>query len=246
VRLSIVVPAYNEEARIERTLARLHEYYSAQDYAYNILIVSDGSTDRTVQIATEFASKHPQFRVIECPINRGKGAVVREGMLAADGDFILFCDADLATPQEETEKLLPIVLAGKDIAIGSRPLKESKLEIRQPWYREMLGRSFNGAVQLLAVRGIADTQCGFKLFKRDVAHDIFRRCRINGFSFDLEVLMIARDLNYSIAEIPIRWMHQEGSKVRVLRDGLRMLRDLVMLRLKGRGNRIKLRDDLAP
>lgn len=164
--LSVVVPAYNEEERLPRTLARLAEYYGAQEYPWDVLVVSDGSTDRTEAIVEEFAKTHAGFRLFASRPNRGKGYVVREGILAAKGDLVLFCDADLATPQEETEKLLDHIRQGADIAIGSRPLAESKLEKHQPWYREFLGRAFNKVVQLLAVRGIDDTQCGFKLFTR--------------------------------------------------------------------------------
>ena len=240
-RLSVVVPAYNEEDRIQRTLERLFEYYEAQDYDYDVVVVSDGSTDRTNAIVSSFASTHPKFSLLESQPNHGKGFVVRTGMLQATGDYVLFCDADLATPQEETEKLLPRNLAGCDITIGSRPLRESSLEIRQPWFREMLGRTFNGVVQLLAIKGIADTQCGFKIFTQKAAKDIFSRCKLDGFGFDLEALMIAKDLGYKIEEIPIRWMHQEGSKVRVLRDGTRMVLDLVKLRLKGKRARLEPR-----
>jgi dolichyl-phosphate beta-glucosyltransferase len=159
-------------------------------------------------------------------------------MLAATGDLVLFCDADLATPQEETEKLLRAMEAGADVAIGSRPMADSSLEIRQPWHREMLGRIFNRAVQLLAVKGIDDTQCGFKIFTRKAAQDVFKRCKLNGFSFDFEALLVARDLGYKIAEVPIRWRHQEGSKVVLMRDGPRMLRDLVKLRMKSKKARL--------
>lgn len=241
MRLSVVVPAYNEELRIQRTLERLAEYYDAQEYDYDVAIISDGSTDRTNVIVEEFAASHPKFTLVKSEPNQGKGSVVRLGMLRASGDYVLFCDADLATPQEETEKLLPRVMQGTDIAIGSRPLRESSLEVRQPWIREMLGRTFNGVVQMLAIRGIADTQCGFKIFSQVAAQDVFKRCKLNGFSFDLEALMVARDLGYTIEEIPIRWMHQEGSKVRVLRDGTRMVLDLVKLRLKGMRARLEPR-----
>lgn len=236
--LSVVVPAYNEEERLPRTLLRLYEYYEAQDYDYNVVVVSDGSSDRTGEIVNEFAKSHPYFALLEYQPNRGKGYAVRKGMLSAVGDLILFCDADLATPQEETEKLLKRVRDGADIAIGSRPLQDSKLEKRQPFLREMLGRAFNFAVQTLAVRGIDDTQCGFKMFKRSVAQDVFTRCKLDGFSFDFEALMIARDLGYRTDEVPIRWSHQEGSKVVLMRDGPRMLRDLVKLRLKGKRARL--------
>ncbi|HEY0868208.1 MAG TPA: dolichyl-phosphate beta-glucosyltransferase [Fimbriimonas sp.] len=240
--LSVVVPAYNEEERLPRTLARLHEYYIAQDYAFDVTIVSDGSKDATGAVVRAFARDHPHFSLLEHHPNRGKGYAVRQGVLAAKGEVVLFCDADLATPQEETEKLLPRIREGADVAIGSRPLRESKLEIRQPWYREMLGRGFNKAVQMLAVRGIDDTQCGFKMFRREAAREIFRRCALDGFSFDIEALMIARDLGYRIDEVPIRWRHQEGSKVSVLRDGAKMLRDLLKLRLRGKRRRLALKD----
>lgn len=220
------------------TLRRLHEYLSAQPYTWSVTVVSDGSRDETEAIVRAFAAEHPGFGVIAYQPNRGKGYAVRRGMLEVEGELLLFSDADLAAPIEEVEKLLPMIEQGYRIAIGSRPLKESRLEVRQPLYRELLGRAFNFAVQTLAVRGIRDTQCGFKLFTRDVARDVFERCKLDGFSFDFEALMIARDLGYTIAEVPIRWSHQEGSKVSLLRDGPRMLRDLIRLRLLGRSKRL--------
>jgi len=240
--LSVVVPAYNEEQRLPRTLARLHEYYEAQDYEYDVIVVSDGSKDRTAQIVNDFAKDHPRFRMIDYSPNRGKGFAVRTGIMAATGEYILFCDADLATPQEETEKLLPHMKAA-EIAIGSRPLRESQLEKHQPLYREMFSRMSNKLIQLLAVRGIKDTQCGFKMFHRNVAHDIFSRCKLNEFGFDFECLMIARDLGYRIDEVPIRWLDQEGSKVVLMRDGPRALRDLVKIRMAGKKRRLSKRED---
>lgn len=237
----MVVPAYNEEDRLPRTLARLHEYYTAAPYPFDVVVVSDGSSDGTNRLVQEFAVDHPAFRLLSYSPNRGKGYAVRMGILGAQGDLVLFCDADLATPQEETEKLLASVEAGADVAIGSRPLRESNLEVRQPLYREFLGRAFNTAVQTLAIRGINDTQCGFKLFRKKAADEIFRRCSLDGFSFDFEALMIARDLGYRIDEVPIRWRHQEGSKVSLVRDGLRMLRDLLKLRLAGKRSRLEVK-----
>jgi dolichyl-phosphate beta-glucosyltransferase len=231
VKLSVVVPSYNEEERIERSIKAMLEYFDAQNYSYEMLVVSDGSSDKTNEIVTEMAKAHPQLKLLGYSPNRGKGYAVRYGMLKAEGEYVLFCDADLATPIEEIEKLWGFVEGEYEVAIGSRPLKESNLLVHQPWYREFLGRSFNMAVQLLAVRGIKDTQCGFKLFKRSASYEIFRLCRLNGFSFDIEVLFIARNLKYKIAEVPIRWAHQEGSKVKVFRDGMRMLRDILWLRV---------------
>ena len=239
--LSVVVPAYNEEERLPRTLDRLKEYYDAQPYDYDVAVVSDGSKDRTADIAHEFARANGRFRLISYPDNQGKGYAVRKGMLEATGDLILFCDADLATPQEETDKLLERMNQGADVAIGSRPLQASNLEVRQPWYREMLGRSFNMAVQTIGIRGIDDTQCGFKMFTAAANRDIFGRCKLNGFGFDFEALMVARDLGYRIDEVPIRWRHQEGSKVVLMRDGPRMLRDLLKLRMMGKTRRLEKR-----
>jgi dolichyl-phosphate beta-glucosyltransferase len=235
----VIVPAYNEEARIASSLTRIVEYYSAQPYTWHVTVISDGSTDRTEAIVQEFAAQHPEITLLSYTQNRGKGYAVRKGMLEVEGELLLFCDADLATPQEETSKLLEHVRAGADVAIGSRPLRESRLERRQPWYRELFGRMANGVVQLLAIRGIKDTQCGFKMFKFAVARDVFRRCTMDGFSFDLEALMIARDLGYRIDEIPIRWSHQEGSKVVLMRDGPRAFRDLIILRFRSRRKRLR-------
>lgn len=235
----MVVPAYNEEERLPRTLARLQEYYEAQDYSFDVIVVSDGSSDRTNEIVHEFSVRYPHFCLMAYQPNQGKGHAVRVGMLAAEGDLVLFCDADLATPQEETSKLLESIHRGADIAIGSRPKRESHLEKRQPIYRELLGRTANKVIQLLAVPGIDDTQCGFKIFKRAVTQDVFSRCKLDGFSFDFEALMIARDLGYKIDEVPIRWAHQEGSKVVLWRDVPRSLRDLVKLRLMGKQRRLQ-------
>jgi len=235
----VIVPAFNEEARIASSLTRIVEYYSGQPYTWHVTVVSDGSTDQTEAIVAGFAAAHPEISLSTYTPNRGKGYAVRKGMLETAGELLLFCDADLATPQEETEKLLSHVRDGADVAIGSRPLRDSRLERRQPWYRELFVRVANGIVQLLAIRGIKDTQCGFKMFKTGVARDVFKRCTMDGFSFDLEALMIARDLGYRIDEVPIRWSHQEGSKVVLMRDGPRALRDLLILRLRSRRKRLR-------
>jgi dolichyl-phosphate beta-glucosyltransferase len=238
IYLTVLIPAFNEDQRIGPTLERVRDYLSAQSYSWHVTVVSDGSTDKTNQIATDVAAKDGRFSLLAYSPNRGKGHAVRVGMLSADSTLILFSDADLAAPIEEIEKLLPAIQKGADIAIGSRPLKDSKLEVRQPLYRELLGRGFNLAVQTLAIRGIADTQCGFKLFRREAAQEVFSRCKLDGFGFDFESLMIARDLGLDIAEVPIRWAHQEGSKVVLMRDGPRMLGDLVQLRMMGKSKRL--------
>jgi dolichyl-phosphate beta-glucosyltransferase len=237
--LAVIVPAYNEEPRIVPTLERLAEYLSAQSYTWKVLVVSDGSSDGTDAIVARFCESHPRFELLAYKPNRGKGYAVRQGMLLAEAELLLFSDADLAAPIEEVEKLLPHVEQGADIAIGSRPLKESRLEKRQPLYREMLGRFANKLIQLFGVRGIHDTQCGFKLFRRDAAKEIFARCKLNGFSFDFEAFMVAQDLGFSIVEVPIRWAHQEGSKVVLWRDAPKALFDLFKLRAMGKKRRLE-------
>lgn len=232
--LAVIVPAFNEESRLGEALEGLLKYYQGQPYTWEITIVSDGSTDSTNQLVSDFAASHPGFRLLAYSPNRGKGYAVRKGMLECEGEILLFCDADLATPQEETEKLLAHIRQGAEVAIGSRPLKESRLEKRQPLYREMLGRAFNLAVRMLAVPGISDTQCGFKMFTCEAAAKVFTRCSLDGFSFDFEAILIARRLGMRIDEVPIRWSHKDGSKVSIMRDGPRMLGDLVRLRLRGK------------
>lgn len=226
--LGVVVPAYNEEPRLGATLRRIREYLEQSSWTWRVVIVSDGSTDATERIAREFADGDNRFEVIAYQPNRGKGHAVRVGMLALDAEWRLLCDADLATPIEEVEKLFA---SGAPVAVGSRALDRSRLEVRQPFYREWAGRAFNKAVQLLGVRGIRDTQCGFKLFRGDVAEQVFSRCRLDGYGYDFEALMLARAFGHEIAEVPVRWRHQEGSKVRLLRDGVKMLWDLLILRL---------------
>ena len=231
--VSVIIPAFNEAARLPLTLAATASYFAARGEAFEILVIDDGSTDATAAVAAEFAARHPEVSLhcLSYGGNRGKGYAVRYGMLRAGGELRLFCDADLSTPAEEYEVVLSAMTAqGAQIGIGSRPLRASHLLVHQPWYREQLGRGFNAAVQLLAVPGIKDTQCGFKVFTAEAAQAVFSRCRVDGFAFDSEALFVARRLGYSIAEVPIRWSHKDGSKVSMVRDGFKMLRDLSRIR----------------
>jgi dolichyl-phosphate beta-glucosyltransferase len=211
-------------------------YLNAQFSEFELIVVDDGSQDRTAEIVSTFASDHAGVRLISYQPNRGKGHAVKVGMLDASGEFILFSDADLATPIEEVETLLRHLEAGAEVAIGSRAVAGSKLAVRQPWYRELAGRSFNLLAQRVAP-GIRDTQCGFKLFRRAAARDIFSRMEEDGFGFDAEALFIAMRLGYRVAEVPVCWVHREGSKVRLVRDSTRMF--LTLLRVGRRHHALR-------
>jgi dolichyl-phosphate beta-glucosyltransferase len=196
-----------------------------------VIVVDDGSTDGTSELAKSFTDRLPNLQVLRHSPNRGKGYAVKRGMLAATGRFRLFSDADLSTPIEELTKLLLPVHGGEaDIAIASRGLPQSELVVRQPWVREMLGRMFNLLVQALATPGIWDTQCGFKLFRGEVADRLFRLQTLEGFAFDVEVLYLARKFGYRIAEVPVRWLNDPNTKVQALRHGWQMVCDTVRVR----------------
>lgn len=229
--LTVVVPAYNEEARVGPSIERVVAYCEAERPDYEVLVVDDGSSDGTVAIARTAAAGNPRVRVLEQERNRGKGAAVRTGMLAAAGRYVLFSDADLATPIEELGKLQAALARGNDIAIASRAMAESDIRTRQHPMRELMGRSFNLMVRLALMGGIKDTQCGFKLFTREAAQDLFGRATVDGFAFDVEILVMARG-RYQIAEVPVVWRHVEESKVSPGIDAARMFLDVLKLRLR--------------
>lgn len=245
--LSIVIPAYNEEQRLPNSLARLEAFAARQAFTIEIVFSDDGSTDGTRALLQSFAAGHSPatrsggaavtVRVLGDSVNRGKGSAVRLGMLAASGEHVLFSDADLSTPLEETALLLEAVRQGADVAIGSRGLRSSRLLVREPWYRELLGRSGNLVIQLVAVPGIKDTQCGFKLFTRRAAQAVFSQSVMDGISFDVEILYLARRMGLRIAEVPISWSYDRQTRIKLLRDSYRMLRDLVLLRARHHGLR---------
>jgi glycosyltransferase involved in cell wall biosynthesis len=237
--VSVVIPAYNEERRLPHTLDRVLEYLHSRDYASEIIVVDDGSSDGTARVAEDFARVHPAVRLIRND-HRGKGYTVRTGMLAAQGHIVLFSDADLSTPIQDIEKLLPWFERGFEIVIGSREGAGAQ-RIKEPFYRHVMGRVFNFIVQLLTVRGIEDTQCGFKAFRDDAARDVFSRLRLYGenaqriqggmvTAFDVEVLFIASKSGYRIKEVPVRWRYGTETKVNPFRDSWRNFRDVLQVR----------------
>jgi glycosyltransferase involved in cell wall biosynthesis len=225
LQLSVVIPAYNEENRLGGTLTAITGYLAGRDV--EVLVVDDGSTDRTVAVAEGIGA--PNVRVIRLDKNRGKGAAVRAGILASTGERVLFSDADLATPIDELRKLEAKLDDGYAIAIGSRALDGADIRVRQSTPRELMGKTFNVLVRALVVGGIKDTQCGFKLFRGDLARELFAGCAIDGFAFDVDILLRARRAGHRIAEVPVVWRHVEQSKVSPARDAARMLWDVVHL-----------------
>jgi glycosyltransferase involved in cell wall biosynthesis len=229
--ISIVVPAYNEERRLPATLDSLLAYLGARDWPWEIVIVNDGSKDGTAAVAAQYAAKNASIRVLENPGNRGKGYSVRHGMLKAKSDWILFTDSDLSAPIEELDKLM--AAAGErnaPVAIGSRALDRGLIEVHQSAFREMAGRIFNLLMRAATGLPFSDTQCGFKLFERVAAQEIFRRQTIERWGFDAELLFIARRLGYKTIEVPVRWSHSEGTKVSMFGDSLNMFLDLLRIR----------------
>jgi dolichyl-phosphate beta-glucosyltransferase len=230
VFLSVVFPVYNKESRIAASLDATVAYLSGKPFAAEIIVVDDGSRDRTAESAGAALAGRVPSRVIRREKNRGKGASVKEGVLAASGEVILFSDDDLSTPIEEFDKLLAALQAGADVAIGSRALPGSDIRVRQRRPRELMGKTFNLLVRLFVLKGYRDTQCGFKAFRRAAAMDLFSRLRTDGFGFDVEVLVLCRELGYRVAEVPIVWSDSRPSRVRFIKGSLGMLKEIIRIR----------------
>ena len=233
--LSIVIPAYNEEKRLPQTLRQVLDWLALGAFSFReVIVVDDGSRDGTARVVEEFAKASACLRLVKDPGNRGKGYAVRHGMLEAKGEWILYTDADLSTPITEIEKLCRAASEkGAKVAIGSRALDRSLVEVHQPALRELSGRAFNLVMRAVTGLSFRDTQCGFKLFRADAAREIFSRQKQEGFSFDVEDLLIAKKLGLRAVEVPVRWANVEGTKVR-LSQGMKSFVDLVKIRMDHR------------
>ena len=235
VELSVVIPSYNEEERLEPGLRQALDYLARRGTSYELLVVDDGSRDRTSELASAFADHG--VRVLRHERNRGKGAAVRTGVLASRGERVLLSDADFSTPITELPKLERLLADGTPLVIGSRGLADSQVRQRQPFYRETMGKIFNRLIRLLGVRGIRDTQCGFKLLAGDVGRSLADELRVDGFAYDVELIWLARRRGYRVAEVGVVWINSPDSRVDPIRSSFSMLRDVVLMRFRRRGSR---------
>jgi len=242
---SIVLPAYNESARIAATLEKILAYSQQRGWKAEIIVVNDGSNDDTAQIVSGDAARHSMLRLLENPGNRGKGYSVRNGMLHAHGDILLFSDADLSSPIAEADKLFAAIAGGADVAIGSRWLRSELQTKRQPLHRQFFGRVFNLALRLILGLNFKDTQCGFKAFTRDAAQKLFTLQQIERWGFDPELLYLARRLHLTVVEVPVAWSHREGTRLNPLRDGIRMFGELLMIRWNALSGKYAARHTVA-
>jgi len=229
-KYSIVIPAFNESRRLPATLQAVIAYIRTQPWQAEIIVVNDGSTDATAKVVLDFARTAPEIRLIENPGNRGKGYSVRSGMLQALGDVVMFTDSDLSAPIEEAERLFAAIAAGADIAIGSRWLERGRQTHRQPLYRQFFGRCFNAVTRMVMGLPFVDTQCGFKAFTRAAAQTVFQLQTIERWGFDPEILFIALKRGFRVVEVPVSWAHDERSRISYLKDGMKMLEELAIIR----------------
>jgi dolichyl-phosphate beta-glucosyltransferase len=231
VDLSIIIPAYNEEHRLPPTLDRVARFLTTQPLRSEIIVVDDGSKDDTCGVVERAMKQYPSLRLVKQPQNRGKGAAVRAGMLAARGQIRVMCDADCSMPPEQMPRLLaPIVACEAEIAIGSRYVEGSRTEAKQPLYRVLWSRLCNKVIQRSLVPGVRDTQCGFKAFTAEAARDLFRRAKIDGWAFDLEILALAKRRGYTVREVGVEWVDDRRSRVNPLKDMWKVIREALIIR----------------
>jgi glycosyltransferase involved in cell wall biosynthesis len=229
-KYSIVIPAYNESARIPATLQSVIACIRANQWDAEVIVVNDGSTDSTAQVVRDIAQRDSEIRLIENPGNRGKGYSVRSGILQAYGEVVMFTDADMSAPMEEADRLFAAIAAGADIAIGSRWLESGRQTHRQPLYRQFFGRCFNTVCRMVMQLPFADTQCGFKAFTRAAAQTVFQLQTIERWGFDPEILFIALKRGFRVVEVPVSWAHDERTRMSYLKDGMQMLKELALVR----------------
>jgi dolichyl-phosphate beta-glucosyltransferase len=227
---SIIIPAYNESQRISASLDKILAYIAEQQWGAEVIVVNDGSRDNTAEIVREFAKSHPMVRLLENPGNRGKGYTVRNGMMHAHGDILLFTDADLSSPIQESKKLFAAINGGADVTFGSRWLQAELQTERQPLYRQVFGRIFNLLLRIILGLKYKDTQCGFKAFTRKAAHQIFSRQMIDRWGFDPEILFLAEKFGFKVAEVPVEWAHDDRSKINPVTDGAKMFVEMLRVR----------------
>ncbi len=229
--LSIIIPAYNEEKRLGPTLEKIRAFMEGKDTSYEVIVVADGSEDRTREVAEEsLLAKEGHITTLKNRKTRGKGYAIERGVRVADGDLILFTDADLSTPIEEIDKLIRSIKNGADIAIGSRSINTSEVLTRQPFYRQTMGKAFNLLIRLILGQKFKDTQCGFKLFKKDTAKVLFKQIKIPGFAFDAEIIYLALRNGFKVDEVGVKWLNSAESKVHPVFSSLQMLRDVIRVR----------------
>jgi dolichyl-phosphate beta-glucosyltransferase len=227
--ISIVIPAFNEAGRLPASLDRIEHHLRTTGLSAEVIVADDGSRDATAQVVRERAARWPQLRLVAAERNGGKGAAVRLGMAAARGRYRIFSDADLSVPIDDLEKLLGPLRAGAGVAIASRGLRDSQVELHQPWYRETMGKIFNRLVRIFVLGGVNDTQCGFKAFTAEVADRVFPELQTRGFGFDVEVLYRAHQAGYSIVEVPTRWINSPQSRVHPIRHSTMMFAELLAI-----------------
>lgn len=237
IEISIVIPAYNEEARISVSLEKIAAYMYRRGTLYELIVVNDGSTDSTLSVVQELIPKIPSLKIVTYDKNQGKGNATKAGVLEAKGQIVFFTDADLSTPIEEIERFL-VEIKQADVVIGSRAAHGASIKIHEPFHREILGKLFCLFVRLFCVPGFADTQCGAKMFKGEVSRILFQQLKIARFAFDVELLYLAKRSGFRVKELPITWYFSNNSRVRTFRDGFKMLWDV--MKIKAMHNSIKI------